>query len=266
MSTGAGTEPLRPTWATAFLDLAPGAAERVLPFWCAVTGYALSPWRGERAEFATLLPPDGADDHLCVQRLGRLDTAAARLHLDLTVAAPGEDVGPAAVRAVALGARVQARPEDDFVVLSSPGGFVFCLVRHPGARPAVPATWPGGHRSVVDQVCLDVPLDLWDAESAFWAALTGWELHESDPEFRHLVRPAGFPLRLLLQLLDDPAPAVRAHLDLATDDRAAEVARHEALGARVLATREQWTVLADPGATAYCITDRTPADSSEEIR
>ena len=97
MSIGAGPEPLRPTWATAFLDLAPGA-ERVLPFWCAVTGYSLSPWRGEHAEFATLLPADSADDHLCVQRLGRLDTGPWRVHLDLTVAAPGEDIGPAAVR------------------------------------------------------------------------------------------------------------------------------------------------------------------------
>ncbi|WP_194288972.1 MULTISPECIES: VOC family protein [unclassified Nocardioides] len=257
MSAGAGIEPLRPTWATAFLDLAPGAAERVVPFWCAVTGYALSPWRGEHDEFATLLPPDGADDHLCVQRLGRLDTGPWRVHLDLTVAAPGEDVGPAAVRAVALGARVQAGPEG-YAVLSSPGGFVFCLVSHPGARRAAPATWPGGHRSVLDQVCLDVPAELWEAECAFWAALTGWELRESDPEFRHLVRPEGFPVRVLLQRLDDPAPAVSAHLDLAADDRAAEVARHETLGARVLATCAQWTVLADPVGTAYCVTDRRP--------
>ena len=66
-------------------------------------------------------------------------------------------------------------------------------------------------------------------------------------------------LGLLLQRLDEPDGTVRAHLDVGTPDRGAEVERHVALGARVLATEEFWTVLADPAGLAYCVTDRDPA-------
>ena len=50
-----------------------------------------------------------------------------------------------------------------------------------------------------------------------------------------------------------------AHLDLGTTDRVAETERHLALGARIVAEVEFWTVLADPAGLAYCITDRDPA-------
>lgn len=49
------------------------------------------------------------------------------------------------------------------------------------------------------------------------------------------------------------------HLDLGTPDRPAEVARHVALGGRVLDVEEFWTVLADPAGLRYCVTDRDPA-------
>ena len=50
---------IRVVWLTAFLDLPPdvhGAGSR---FWSGVTGYAVSPARGDEAEFTTLLPPRG---------------------------------------------------------------------------------------------------------------------------------------------------------------------------------------------------------------
>lgn len=112
---------------------------------------------------------------------------------------------------------------------------------------------------MVDQVCLDIPADGYDAECDVWAALTGWELRQaSRPEFRVLVRPPGQHLRFLLQCLDEPTGRVRANLDLATTDRRAETARHVGLGARVLAPGPAWPVLADSSGSAYCITDRDP--------
>lgn len=243
---------MRVDWLTAFLDLEAESYAPTLAHWQAVTGYAVSPPRGPHDEFASLLPPDGADTHLVVQRLG---SGPSRVHLDLHVADPAAAVE----EAVGLGARVLARPDDDYVVLGSPGGFVFCLVSHGAATAAAPATWPGG-RSMVDQLCLDVPADVFDAETAFWSAFTGWEAYAAGAELRRLRVPAGQPLRLLVQRLEEPAGPVRAHLDVAADDRDAEVARHQALGARVLDRREEWTVLADPAGTAYCITDRTPTD------
>lgn len=241
---------MTPAWLTAFLDFTPEHFEDGLAFWSRVTAYAVSPRRGDAGEFATLLPDEG-DAFLRAQRL---DRGPDRVHLDLHVAHPRA----AADRAVRLG----ATEVDDlgYVVLRSPGGLDLCFVPHPGSRRPPVDTWPDGHRSLLDQVCLDIPADRFDDECRFWSELTGWELggFADHLEFRHLVRPPGQPLRILLQRLDEPTGAVRAHLDWATTDRRAETARHEALGARVLDRRAVWTVLADPVGRRYCITDRDP--------
>lgn len=242
---------MTPFWISAFLDLAADDHAAGLRFWREVTGWSVSPVRGEAAEFVTLLPASG-DDHLRVQRLS---SGRSRLHLDLHV----DDPRAAADRAVSLGAREVT--DVGYVVLRSPGGFPFCLVTHPASTPAPATTWPGGHRSAVDQVCLDVPSELHDRELAFWQALTGRQVSgfPGHPEFRRLDRPAGQALQLLVQRLDEPLGEVRAHLDLACSDVAAETARHEALGARVVASHDWWTVMTDPTGAAYCLTDREPA-------
>lgn len=242
-------------WTSAFLDFAPESFVPGVTHWRRVTGYALSAARGERGEFATLVPPEG-DDYLRVQRLG---DGPDRVHLDLHVTDPQAEAG----RAEELGARVEADP--GHVVMTSPGGLTFCFVTHRASRPPAPARWydgqrAHGHRSVVDQVCLDIPSSHYETECRFWAALTGWELRPSPThaEFRRLVRPAGQPLHLLLQRLGEDLGPVRAHLDLATDDRAAETRRHVALGAEVVGVHDSWTVLTAPGTPAYCLTDRRP--------
>jgi hypothetical protein len=66
------------------------------------------------------------------------------------------------------------------------------------------------------------------------------------------------PLRLLLQRLDaDDEREAGAHLDLACDNVPAERARHERMGAAVVA-EPSWTTLRDPAGLAYCITRRGP--------
>ena len=98
-----------------------------------------------------------------------------------------------------------------------------------------------------------------DAEVAFWTELTGWTRADSEePELSFLRRPAGIPLRVLFQRLDEPTGPVRAHADIACVDRAATLARHLAAGATVVRERQQWTVLADPVGRVYCLTDRSP--------
>jgi len=256
---------ISPYWVSAFLDFGSGDFDRGTAFWRDVTGYAVSETRGETDQFATLVPPDG-DDYLRVQHL---DEGPGRIHLDLHVAQPTV----AAEAAIALGGHVLVRHEAGYVVLRSPGGLVFCFVSHPAAHRPAAATWPGGHRSQVDQVCLDVPPTAYDVEVAFWQGLTGWDLTEVDErEFERLQPPDEQPLRWLVQRLDesgglgngvhvDPIakwPAVRAHLDLAADDRDAEVARHVGLGASEVARHEWWTVLTDPVGTTYCVTRRAP--------
>jgi hypothetical protein len=209
----------------------------------------VSPPRGADDEFVSLLPP-AADDHLRVQRTG---DAAPRIHLDLHA----DDPRALADRAVGLGADEVA--DLGHLVLASPGGLSFCCVPHSASRPAAPTTWPDGSCSIVDQVCIDAPASAYDVEAGFWQALLGWErVGSSRREFERLARPEGQAVRLLLQRLDEPEGAVRAHLDLASSDRGAETARHEALGATLVEGYEWWTVLRDPAGAAYCITDRTP--------
>lgn len=242
--------PVSPTWISAFLDFADDGFDEGVAFWSAVTRYDVSPRRGDEGEFATLLPPDG-DAFLRVQRLAE---GGDRIHLDLHV----PDPRAAADRAVGLGAEEVA--DHGYVVLRSPGGFTFCYVAHPATTVPAPTAWPGGHQSRLDQVCIDIPASSYDSESLFWSELTGWEERSSavSSDFHALVRPPGQPVRLLLQRLHDPTGDVRAHLDWATTDRAAETARHLALGASVLTTESHWTVLADPCGRVYCITDRLP--------
>jgi hypothetical protein len=224
---------MQPTWLTAFLDLPADEHQAAVDFWRAVTGYALSPARGDQEEFATLLPPSG-DAYLRVQRIG---TGTSGVHLD--VHSPGQA----------------------FEARRSPGGLPYCLVAGEESDRPAPATWSDGNRSIVDQVCIDIPPAVWDEECRFWAELTGWELFDGGrPEFRRLRTPQDRPLNILLQRLDDPGGPVRAHLDLSADDRAAEIRRHEELGARVARAFEGWTVMDPPAGPAYCISGRKPLD------
>lgn len=237
-------------WTSAFLDFAPSGFEPGVRFWADVTGYAVSPPRGDDGEFATLVPPAG-DDFLRVQRLG---AGPSRLHLDLHVGDPAA----AARTAVGLGGAIAVESPDGYVVLTSPGGFTFCFVPHRAAvRPAA-ARW-GEHLSLVDQLCLDVPSADAERETRFWSALTGWPPTTSSiPTLFPLIRPPGMPLRLMVQAVGDHRFPATAHLDLAGTDRPAETERHQVLGAAVEHVAERFTVLRDPAGLRYCITDRDP--------
>ena len=247
---------MRIRWVWAFLDLPEDGFEQAVGYWRSVTATTLSPWRGERQEFATLLPPQGGP-WVKVQRVG----GPGGVHVDLDVEGPLED---ARDQARGLGAQVLAEvPDDDgvlgVVVCRSPGGFVFCLTRwHPDETAAGQVR--AGAQSLLDQVCLDVPASRYDDELAFWSALTGWELRRgSVPGFTSLTRPDGIPVRLLVQRLLEPTGDVRAHVDLACLDREAETQRHTTLGATVERVESRWTVLVAPGGRRYCLTDRDPA-------
>lgn len=241
------------TWITAFLDLPAEGYAAAEAFWLRVLGGRLSPRRGSQLEWVTVRP-DRGEPYVRLQRVFR---GPGGVHLDLHVAPGG--VRAAADEAVALGAAVR-HDETDWVVLTSPGGFPFCVNPWPGGTELPPLQGgPGGpHR--LEQVCLDIPPGVYDREVAFWAGLTGWELEpDRGNEFRGLPRPAGLPLRLLLQRRDDEEPAVvTAHLDFACADRDALTPVHEAAGARRLSRFENWTQLEAPAGHVYCLTRRSP--------
>lgn len=233
---------------TAFLDFPRPRASEGVRFWQGVTGYGLSSPRGDRDQFATLVPPIG-EPQLRTQAIGG---DRSRIHLDLHTG----DVPGLVRRALDLGAADAT--EGDVPTLTSPGGIVWCAVDAPDTDdPPAAASWLGGHRSIVDQVCLDLPPAGYSAELAFWQELTGRKRHGiGDPEFERL-DPVG-TFRVLVQRLHDDHGPARCHLDLAADDVAAEVSRHLALGARHLYDGRNWVTLEDPTGLVYCVTNRPP--------
>ncbi|GAA1886316.1 hypothetical protein GCM10009837_04780 [Streptomyces durmitorensis] len=236
-------------WVYAFVDRPADRFAQAHTFWTAVTGTRLSAFRGEDDQFVTLLP-DGADAFLKAQAVGGGSGGA---HLDFAV----EDVVAKACEAVALGA-TPVFAEEGLEVLRSPGGQLFCVVTWEGERVRPePLVAPDGTTSRLDQVCLDVPPAVWEAEKAFWPAFTGWSARAgSRPEF-HLVEPsAQLPIRILLQRLD--AGPGGAHLDFSCSDPEADAVRHERLGAEALGRSPHWIVMRDPAGGTYCLTIRNP--------
>lgn len=234
-------------WTWLFIDVPARDVDRAVDFWTAVTGTTASGWRGDDDEFTTLVPPDG-DPWLKAQRVQSGDVG---VHVDLDV----DDPAAATELATDLGATVVA--ERGYVVMASPGGFVFCLTH---ATDSSRSQVRRGAPSLADQLCIDIPANQYEQEAAFWAALTGWTRRPSSgrEEFDWLQRPDGLPVRLLLQRLDEPDGPVRGHLDIACRDRTTEVDRHAALGAAIVVELPWWTVMRDPTGRDYCLTDRDP--------
>jgi hypothetical protein len=243
-------------WMTIFLDFPAASFDAGAAFWQRVTGYGLSAARGADGEFATLLPPSG-DAYLRVQRIR---DGSGGYHLDLHVDTAAKSLDTAAARAQAAGA-VVTQAGNGLVVAESPGGFAFCLTEWDGEE-AVPPPLAGqdGGASRVDTLCLDVPGDGFERETAFWAALTGQRAHPAPvPGYAFLAPAPAWPARLLLQRRERAAPGdrVRGHVDFGCTDRGARD-RQVALGARVSAALEHWTVCTDPVGHVYCLVNREP--------
>ena len=227
-------------WITAFIDVPDARFDADAAFWCEVTGSTLSPLRGDRHQFATVVPPAG-DAHLRLQRLGPEGRSEGRIHLDFHVDSVADEVA----RAQELGARVveELGAEDGgdptVVILESLARFTFCIVGHHGEHDRGPRRpEPVEHR--LDVVCIDVPATAFDDEARFWSAFTGCDLATGDqfPEFAGLaLRHQGLPWNLLIQRLgdDDGRPRAEAHLDVSSGDGfGAVVERHVGLGAEVV--------------------------------
>ncbi|MEW1550748.1 VOC family protein [Streptomyces tsukubensis] len=240
-------------WVCVFVDRPRERMDVAAEFWTAVTGTQLSPRRGEYGEYATFLPdPEAADPYLKLQGLHSWDNGLRGSHIDFSV----DDVSAFAARAVAVGADIVAE-FDGCVVFASPAGQAFCAVPWQGESRR-PDPFDGTR---LDQMCVDIPPESYEVETEFWSALTGWPLlYAPRSEYRAVQGPAGLPVRVLLQRLDEPR-ATGAHLDFSAADRAAAAAAHEKLGATVVEVSDHWTVMRDPAGGTYCLTDRDPVTS-----
>lgn len=107
------------------------------------------------------------------------------------------------------------------------------------------------HRSRIGVVLIDHPASSFDDAVTFWAGAQGTTARPDQGDEKYVaVGPAG-GLGLEVQRLGSGSP--RVHLDLETDDVAAEVARVVDLGARVMEERDGYTILTDPGGLVFCV-------------
>ena len=106
------------------------------------------------------------------------------------------------------------------------------------------------HKSCLGAVVIDCRTDDLDEAAAFWGAALGQQVRGTDdPRYLELAPAAGQPAVVLQRVEDGNA----VHLDIETDDVAAEVARLEALGAKRVRQVKSWWVMEAPTGHRFCV-------------
>ena len=108
------------------------------------------------------------------------------------------------------------------------------------------------HRSRLAGFIVDCRTDDLEQAATFWGAALGLplqpEAEQSSPKYRKLLTGDG--LNIELPTVEHES---RVHLDIETDDIAAEVRRLEALGAKRVASVETWCVMQAPTGQRFCV-------------
>ena len=121
------------------------------------------------------------------------------------------------------------------------------------------------HKSRLGTIVIDCQTDDLDAAASFWSQALGTPAHPLDPSFsnyREFDMPADQP-KVLVQQVTHPS---RVHIDIETDDVAAEVARLEGLGAKRVAQVKTWWVMESPTGQRFCVVRPQRADFAERAK
>jgi hypothetical protein len=109
------------------------------------------------------------------------------------------------------------------------------------------------HYSRLCAVLIDCKVTDVDAAAGFWAAALGRAVDLNHPgsrgEYRMLETPPDEPI-VQIQRVEHES---RVHLDIETDDIAAEAVRLEKLGAIVVNRMERWVVMQAPTGQRFCV-------------
>jgi hypothetical protein len=115
------------------------------------------------------------------------------------------------------------------------------------------------HHSRLAGLVIDCDTDGLDGlcgAAAFWGAALG-DGRGRKPQGRYVGLDPRNGLHVAVQRVDHPS---RVHLDIASDDVPAEVARLERLGARKVAEVRTWVVMEAPTGQRFCVTRARGAD------
>ena len=105
------------------------------------------------------------------------------------------------------------------------------------------------HRSRLGCIVIDCEAASVHQAAAFWAAALGGTI-DIDEDGKYAEISDQGELKVLVQAVDH---APRVHLDIESDDKEAEVARLEALGAKVVARIKRWIVMEAPTGHRFCV-------------
>jgi predicted enzyme related to lactoylglutathione lyase len=109
------------------------------------------------------------------------------------------------------------------------------------------------HRSRINGILIDCNVDDIDAAARFWAEALGRPIDPDHPGTRDNYVMLETPPDEIAVQIQRVAHESRVHLDIETDDIAAEVARLEKLGATVANRMERWVVMQAPSGQRFCV-------------
>ncbi len=116
------------------------------------------------------------------------------------------------------------------------------------------------HRSRLAALVIDSQVENIDEASDFWSRALGLASVQAEDDSAHKyreLRTAPDQPEILIQMVDH---ASRVHLDIETDDQAAEVARLTALGAREVEKFPRWVVMEAPTGHRFCVVNPQRGD------
>jgi predicted enzyme related to lactoylglutathione lyase len=237
-------------------------AAALAAFWGDVLGYDVA----QRGDAWTAVP-EGDGPSLRFRRMPKSATIELPVHLDVNVPDREQEVA----RLVGRGALIVSTRKEQFgdveetwTVMRDPEGNGFC-VQGPGRRPHP-------YLGNITFSCAEPRR----VAGPFWSAALGWPEHEVPEDFLQMLRDAhvdvdrelfayyairqgeGTSPRLLFQRREKSRPESQPiHVDLAADDRDAEVERLVGLGASIDQMKRgesrTWTAMRDPDGTAFCV-------------
>ena len=109
------------------------------------------------------------------------------------------------------------------------------------------------HRSRLCAILIDCEATAIEEAAGFWSRALGRALDTDHPgtrgDYYMLETPPDEPIVQIQRVHHES----RVHIDIESDDIPAEVARLEALGAKVVSRLERWVVMKAPTGQCFCV-------------